>query len=667
MRVLSCLLFAALLGAPFATAAPNEEDLAWAREIVESRLADAEDAPDLPVEKEWLNTSRPLSLKGDLKGKVVVLDFWCYCCINCLHVLPDLEYLERKYAKEAFAVVGVHSAKFENERDVESIREAVRRYDIRHPVINDFDFGVWNAYHARAWPTLVVITPDGKLLGGFSGEGHRAELDALVAVLLDHYEDSGLLNTKPLPIRLENASRPPGALAYPGKVHVDAAHERLFIADTNHHRILEVGLDGTFRRAFGSGEPGLEDGSAGEARFRRPQGMDLADGTLYVADTSNHALRAIDLETGAVTTLAGDGIQGRRWVWGQDEARPSRRLSSPWDVLVDGDRLILAMAGPHQIWQYSLEDKQVRILAGDGRELRADHYLLGESSFAQPSALVKHGDWIYIADSESSAIVRMGVNGPVETLAGASENPRDLFHYGDEDGKGYGKRFQHPLGLAWHEDRLFVADSYNHKIKVLDPETKEVQSVLGTSLPGFSDADGTFSEPGGIDVGAGFLWVADTNNHAIRKVDLETMAVSTLVLQGVPIPQRAARAGASAPFAELRAQETRTLDAQTVRAGAETSLQFELVLPEGWKLTPESPSGIQFSSPAGTASATLEETVVSLSIDVLEGEQPAQVKIRAYVCQEDGQCRLHAVDLAFALVGTAAGPAQLALTDAFVP
>ena len=122
-------------------------------------------APQFPKNFEWLNTDQPLALDGNLKGHVVVLDFWTYCCINCMHILPDLEYLEQKYADQPVMVIGVHSAKFETEREAENIRQAIQRYRIHHPVIVDQDFAVWNSFGASAWPTFAIIDSSGETAG----------------------------------------------------------------------------------------------------------------------------------------------------------------------------------------------------------------------------------------------------------------------------------------------------------------------------------------------------------------------------------------------------------------------------------------------------------------------------------------------------------------------
>ncbi len=421
---------------------------AWARDVVRRNGERKIEAPDFGAKRPWLNVSRPLTLRGDLAGKVVVLDFWCYCCINCLHILPDLAYLERKYEGKAFAVVGVHSAKFANEKDAAHVREAVVRDEIGHPVVVDDDFEIWNAYGAQGWPHFVVVSPTGHLLAAFGGEGHRDDLDAIVAAALERYGATpGALDPKALPIALERAARPAAELAYPGKLAADEASDRLWISDSNHHRVVETTLAGKFVRAFGEGEPGLVDGEAGAARFHRPQGVVKHGASLFVADTENHAIRRIDLASGRVETIAGTGKQGGA----KDGTFAPREisLSSPWDVLFVGDDLYVAMAGDHRIWRLDGSTGRLGAFAGDGAERKEDAEAPLEAAFAQPSGLTTDGSALYVADSESSSVRRVALpGGAVTTLAGANENPSDLFDFGLKDGAGFRAKFQHPLGVA---------------------------------------------------------------------------------------------------------------------------------------------------------------------------------------------------------------------------
>lgn len=491
-------------------------------------------APELPQNQSWLNTDRPLSIQ-QLKGRVVILDFWTYCCINCLHVLPELKYLEQKY-KDSLTVIGVHSAKFDNEKEVENIRQAVLRYDIEHPVLVDSGFRVWQHYTVRAWPTLMVIDPEGYVIGYVSGEGNRDILDQLIEQLIREHKEKGTINFQELSLTLEKQRQPLiTPLAFPGKVLATPAG--LFIADSGHHRIVVSTLDGKILHLIGTGKQGLTDGSFTEAQFFAPQGMvfDEENQLLYVADTENHALRRIDLKRQVVETIAGTGEQSHniRPHGGPDL---ETALCSPWDLEKVGDRLFIAMAGPHQIWEMQLETGIIQTYAGTGAEACIDGSLT-ESTFAQPSGITTDGQELYVADSEVSSIrgVGLGEQPQVRTVCGSGE----LFGFGDVDGEGEEVRLQHCLGVEYAQNYLWVADTYNHKIKRVDPRTGSCQTILGDGSAGFQDGQGTntrFSEPSGLSAIGSHLYIADTNNHAIRRVDLDTLTVTTLPFAGLCAP-----------------------------------------------------------------------------------------------------------------------------------
>jgi thiol-disulfide isomerase/thioredoxin len=493
-------------------------------------------APEFPKNKIWLNTDHPLSL-SELKGRVVLLDFWTYCCINCLHVLPDLKYLEQKY-KDSLTVIGVHSAKFDNEKEAENIRQAILRYDIEHPVVVDSNFDIWQHYVVRAWPSLVLIDPEGYYLGSVSGEGHREALDEVIGQLIREHQDKGTINFQELSLTLEKQQQPLATpLAFPGKVLADEVGERLFIADSGHHRIVVSTLAGEVLHIIGTGKAGLSDGSFSEAQFFAPQGMtiDAENQLLYVADTENHCLRQVDLKSQQVKTIAGTGEQSH-------QIRPhcgvalETALNSPWDVEKVGHRLLIAMAGPHQIWEMQLDTGVVSTYAGTGAEACIDGPL-DESAFAQPSGLTTDGRELYVADSEVSSIRAVGLvdNLPVRTVCGSGE----LFGFGDQDGQGVDVRLQHCMGVEYTQNYLWVADTYNHKIKRVDPHTGSCQTMLGDGTADHRDGQGRetcFSEPSGLSAIAARLYIADTNNHAIRQVALDTFEVTTLEFPGLCAP-----------------------------------------------------------------------------------------------------------------------------------
>jgi DNA-binding beta-propeller fold protein YncE len=529
VALLGWYLFRHGLGGPGQRVAAKEP-LAKER-LKEKRRDDRVEAPELDGGVGWLNTAGPIRLK-DLRGKIVLLDFWTLCCINCIHTLPDLAKLEKKYPNE-LVVIGVHTAKFDNEKNTESIRKAILRYEVSHPVVNDANMRIWNTYGSRSWPTLCLIDPEGYVLGTASGEGNFDLLDRVIAKIIKEHKEKKTLNEKPLKFQLargqESGDSP---LFFPGKVLADAASKRLFIADSTHHRIVITELDGKKIAVAGTGEPSKADGPFAKAGFNDPQGMALAGDLLYVADRKNHLIRVLDLKTQTVKTVAGTGVQGQDRFRG-GEARKTG-LNSPWDLLLLKDRLYIAMAGHHQIWMMDPAKGTVVPFAGSGRENIRDGSLL-TSCFAQPSGLATDGQTLWVADSEVSAVraVPLAGEGEVRTLVGEG-----LFEFGDIDGEGSKVRLQHALGLAYHDGKLYVADTYNSKIKQLDPVKRTCTTFLGGEPEGWL-ATPLFSEPGGISCADGKLYVADTNAHRIRVVDIKTKTVSTLKLQGVEAPKPA--------------------------------------------------------------------------------------------------------------------------------
>ncbi len=503
---------------------------------VSARVATADEDEtklDLSGGVAWLNTAGPLTAK-DLKGKIVVLDFWTLCCINCIHILPDLAKLEKKYGNE-LVVIGVHSAKFENEKDTKSIRKAILRYEIAHPVVNDADHKIWERYNVSSWPTFAVFDPTGKLIGVTSGEGQYEILDAAISRLVDKHKKDKSLDVKPIRFDLvrfrEKGDTP---LFFPGKILVDEKGKRLFISDSTHHRVIVTDLDGKKIAIAGTGSPGRLDGKFGEALFDDPQGLALDGDTLYVADRKNHSIRALDLKTETVSTVAGNGRQSQESRYLDRPGKPTATgLNSPWDLLLVGKELFIAMAGHHQIWKMDLEKNTVVPFAGDGGENIKDGPMYA-SRFAQPSGLATDGKFLYVADSEVSAIRKLPLDGEgrVETIVG-----QGLFDFGDKDGTGKDVRLQHALGVAARDGKLIVADTYNSKLKLLDPKTKKCTTIEIKDGDGKSPA---FNEPAGISIAGNKAYIADTNAHRIRVVDLTSNKVTTLELKGIepPPPQK---------------------------------------------------------------------------------------------------------------------------------
>ncbi|NKX55215.1 NHL domain-containing thioredoxin family protein [Arthrobacter mobilis] len=617
------------------------------------------------VGRGWLNTGgKDLSLE-DLRGKVLILDFWTFCCINCLHVLDELRPLEEKY-RDVLVTVGVHSPKFEHEADPVALAAAVERYEIHHPVLDDPELVTWQAYSARAWPTLVVVDPEGYIVAHLSGEGHAGGLESLVEELISEHEAKGTLHRGDGPyVPAESTA---GDLRFPGKVialpdGVGAPGETFLVGDTGHHRLVELGADlATVLNVYGSGVKGWLDGGAAEARFNEPQGLALLPGDVrtaagydvVVADSVNHRLRGVNLATGAVTTVAGNGVQrlldagNQRAAAGGAQAGPGSEadeagageelgeeladaistaprlgkdplevsLSSPWDVLWSTrlQKLVVAMAGVHQIFAFDPVTGSVQILAGTGLEGLLD----GEATaawFAQSSGLAEDAEGsIWVADSETSALRKISfveVHGEeraqVHTAIGTG-----LFDFGFRDGEAGQARLQHPLGVTVLPDgSVAVADTYNGAVRRFDPATGTVSTLArGLAEPSdvLVDASGT-GEP--------LLLVVEANRHQLVRIPIPKEALT--VDEGASQTQRPKTEVSPGPLAltvRFAAPKGQKLDD---RWGDPTQLKIS-----------SSPENLLVSG-AGTSVGLVRELV--LAEDVPEGV--LHITARAAAC--DGE------------------------------
>ncbi|MFC5909651.1 NHL domain-containing thioredoxin family protein [Streptacidiphilus monticola] len=469
-------------------------------------------APELVGRGGWLNTGgRELTL-ADLRGKITILDFWTFCCINCLHVLDELRELEEKH-RDTTVLVGVHSPKFVHEAEHQAVVDAVARYEVEHPVLDDPELATWKQYAVRAWPTLVVIDPEGYVVAQHAGEGHAHAIAALVAELEAEHEAKGTLRRGDGPYVPPEPT--PGALRFPGKaVRLDNGH--LLVADSGHHSVVELEADGeSVVRRIGTGERGFADGGPSQARFSEPQGLALVPQGLglgydvVVADTVNHALRGIRLADGEVTTLAGTG---RQW-WQNSATQGAARevdLSSPWDVAWFDGAFWIAMAGTHQLWVFDPATDMVGVAAGTTNEGLVDGPP-GEAWFAQPSGLAATADRLWVADSETSALrwVEPGSH-QVRTAVGTG-----LFDFGHRDGAAEQALLQHPLGVtALPDGSVAVADTYNHALRRFDPASGEVTTVA-TDL----------REPSGAVLDGEELVVVESARHRLTRLRLPEQAL----------------------------------------------------------------------------------------------------------------------------------------------
>jgi thiol-disulfide isomerase/thioredoxin len=440
-------------------------------------------APELSGDT-WLGTETHQLCIESFRGRFLLLDFWTLCCVNCHHVLAELRELETTYA-DVLTVVGVHSPKFEHEKLADTVLQAIHRHDIHHPVLNDPDMTTWQAYGVRAWPTLVLVDPEGQIVATYSGEGHGHAIDALLQELIPQHERKGTLERGPGVYK--PVESPAGVFRQPGKVETIPAHYRhffggadLLVSDSAAHRLAAIHHTAPDEIVWtaGAGTRGARNGSLVEAQFCEPYGVawvaqenvSTLGYHLVVADTANHLLRGINLETGQVTTLAGTG---RQWMQLEATEGPALdvSLTTPWDVLVDGTMAIMAMAGDHRIWWCDLAKGQVGIFAGTSNEGLVDGAVT-EGWFAQPSGLSGTADDFWVVDAETSALRRI-TSGRVDTVAG-----QGLYEFGHVDGAGDQALLQHPLGsVVLPDGSIAIADSYNGAIRRYNPATNQVTTL----------------------------------------------------------------------------------------------------------------------------------------------------------------------------------------------
>ena len=467
-------------------------------------------APEFPDQLHWFNVDKPVRL-SEQKGRIILLNFNAYCSLHCLHVNADLNYLANKYPNE-LAVIGIHGPRYPAERSAEHLRNAISRNHIRHPVIHDPEFRLWQRYGIRTGPTLGVIDRQGVIVGSISGDGNRQKLERIITALLTRTGESTTgLNA---PYALKQTPEPARPLSFPDKIL--ATETRVYIADSGHNRILATSPQGHILHQYGDGNPGFMDGNGFAAAFDAPQGMVIDDEFLYVADTGNHAIRRINIRNDDVATLAGSGAMGLEP--GGDYFGNPREvdLNSPSGLAFKANVLYIAMTGLHQIWSLSLVTNTLEIFAGSGEEGLVDG-ASWNACFAQPTALSIIGHTLYVVDTGSSAIRAVDLNTRnVTTLVG-----RRVLDYGDTDGIGSAAGFQYPLDIKADQTQksLWIADTYNNKIRKLRVDNKLVSSF---------QVKHDLNEPSGLAFGGNNLYIANTNRHEIVRINLRSGSTEAL-------------------------------------------------------------------------------------------------------------------------------------------
>ena len=544
---------------------------------------------------------------------MVLLDFWTYGCINCIHLIPIEERLLRHFAKQPFEIIGVESAKFSNEAVASHVRDAVLRYGITNPVIVDQNMAIWNLYGINAWPTLVLVDASGHIVYTVAGEAGFHTLERRITTTLATDRAAGTLAVRPLNLPKQHTLVSATGLLFPGKIIANAGMKRLFIADTGHNRIVETTWPDALGHCklvavFGNGHAGHIDGPASTAEFDGPQGLAVAGNFLYVADTMGQYIRQVNLRTERVATVLGNGHEVYDTTGGGSGVHQG--INSPWDLVARGHTLYIAMAGEHQLWTMNLLTDKAEALAGTGGEGlqngRADQAML-----AQPSGLALDGAILYFADSENSAV--RGLN--LKTMRVFTVIGHGLFDFGDKDGGPDTALLQHDLGVAMLGKNILVADTYNDKLRLINPVTRMVSTYAGIGKPGTGMPGGPLelNEPGGLHISGHDIFVADTNNQRIVEINARTNIWHQLVIAGLHPPQAdtAVRTRAtSAPIGHAIAVR--------LNPGKTVLLQFYPELPPLTHLTPDIPISLRITS----ASRVITEESVNA-----HGKIPVQFSI----------------------------------------
>lgn len=534
--------------------------------------------------EQWLNVAKPLEI-SDLRGRIVLLDFWTYACVNCVQTMQQIKKLEEQFGSK-LTVIGVHSGKFDNEKNFTEIRKAVIRNDITHPVINDSKMRIWNSFDIKAWPTLVLIDPHGNVEKTYVGEVEVAGAKAGIKKLISKYKYE--LNRDSLPLALEKYSIDGNVLSFPTKIEYAAefSHKSrhlpvLFISNAGKNNIIVTSLSGDMILKIGSGASGMEDGGFETASFNAPQGLLYRAGKLYVADTGNHALREINFKEGKVKTLIGSTQRGEALPDKHITEAKSFDLASPTDIefFPNYENIVIANSGTHQLLTYNIVKDTISALAGSGAEGVVDGKY-PDNQLAQTADMSVYNRKLYFVDSESSSLRVMDEDGSVKTLIG-----KGLFNFGNKNGDKSQALMQHPLGLMVDDTGAYVSDSFNHAIKKYDFTSGQIFTIAGGRGRGQSlgvGAAAEFDQPEGITTVLNNFYIADANNN--RVVVLNRGSFSTSVLNVMP---------------QLKLQKDDFLQylpnlqkSEDLMVKADAEIVVKIDLNKGWKINESGPSFI---------------------------------------------------------------------------
>ena len=529
---------------------------------------------------QWINSSRNIN-SSDLQDRIILVDFWTYACINCLHMVPEIKKLEEEFGNK-LTVIGVHSGKFDNEKQFENIKKAVLKYDISHLVVNDADLKIWKSFNISSWPTFVLLDPKGKIIKQYQGEVSGTIIKEDIEKLIKKYNYS--LNRDELPIVLEKNKAIDRILRFPSGIEFakdfsyknSPKNNSLIVSNTGKNTISVISLDGETLLEIGSGNSNLEDGEIEKASFNSPRGLLFKDDILYVADTGNHAVRKVDFKSGQVTTVIGTGTKGLALA--ENNKATKAELASPWDLefFPDNNHIIISNAGTHQLLKYNISEETIIPFAGSGEEELIDGKY-PNNALAQPSGLSAASGNLYFVDSETSSLRSVNKEGMVETLIG-----KGLFNFGHKDGDKEEALMQHPVGLSADDTGIYISDTHNNIIRKFDFKTKELSDYSG-SVRG--DEVGNkkstlYNEPEAMVSVLDKFYICDTNNGRI--VELERKSGNSKLLDVIPKSKM--------PIEGLLEYLPNLAKIPTKIVKSKSEIKISFVMKDGWKINDSSPS-----------------------------------------------------------------------------
>lgn len=527
----------------------------------------------------FINLEKPIS-KADLKDRVILLNFFTYDCTACIRVLPQIKELEKNLGNK-LTVISIHSGKFDNQKDRNSIVKAVLRHDITHTVIDDSDLKIWNSFDVKSWPTLILIDPRGNIKKTYIGEKEAENLSDDVKKLVGKFRYG--LNRNALPILLEKNKIAKRVLNFPTKIEYAKnftfkAHNApaFFIANSGQNNILVASLTGEIIMQIGAKQGGFRDGNFEEAAFNMPEGMLYDSGKLYVADSGNHAIRVVDFKNQTVKTIAGTGHKGNA-ILGENLDATDVELASPTDIefYPSAQKIAIANSGTNQILQLDVAQHKISTLAGNGDE-GIDDGKYPQNSLAQTADMAVFGGKLYFVDSESSSLRVLEKDGAIKTLIG-----KGLFDFGFKNGKKNDALMQHPLGLTVDDTGIYIVDSFNHAIRKYDVSSGELTTVLGGKKGDAIGGNTKFDEPEGIISVLDRFYIVDSNNN--RVVALNRGKYNSEILDILP-PLQLPKEGFLQYLPNLyKAPELKV---------ASDGVNLKINLKKGWKINDLGPSFI---------------------------------------------------------------------------